>query len=78
MKAQKNPTRRMLQNQCYDLLVASFNPKSKFYTSDCDDLWAHLNTRSIEQLRETIARQTAINNVSEAEMRHNCQFEGLF
>ena len=36
MKAQKNPTRRMLQNQCYDLLVANFKPESKFYTSDCD------------------------------------------
>ena len=68
----------MLQNQCYNLLIASFNKKSKFYTSDCDELWAHLNTRSIEQLRETIARQNAINNISEAEMRRNCQFKGLF
>ena len=77
MATSKKPKRTLLID-CYDLLVAEFNPKSKFYQSDCDDLWAHLLTRTDAQLRETMQRQTAINNVSEAEMRRNCQLEGLF
>ena len=68
---------RALQNDCYDILVASLNRNSKFYQSDCDDLWAHLLTRNEAQLRETLSRQRAIANVSEAEMRRHCQFEGL-
>lgn len=68
---------KKLRHDCYDILVASLNRNSKFYHSDCDDLWAHLLTRSEAQLRETLSRQTAINNVSEAEMNRHCQFEGL-
>ncbi len=77
-KTVATPAIRRLRNECYDILVASLNRNSKFYQSDCDDLWAHLPTRDESQLRETLSRQTAINNVSEAEMRRHCQFDGLF
>lgn len=68
---------RVLQNDCYDILSATYNRNSKFYQSDCDDLWAHLLTRNEAQLRETLSRQRAIANVTQAELNQHCQFEGL-
>lgn len=66
-----------LHRQCYDILVASFNPKSKFYSQDCDELWAGLLSRSQEQLLETLQRQRAIARTTQREMNLHCQFEGM-
>ena len=76
-KTATTPGVKRLRHDCYDILVASLNRNSKFYQSDCDDLWAHLLTRNEAQLRETLSRQRAIANVTQAEMNRHCQFEGL-
>lgn len=62
-----------LRNDVYDMLVKSLNPRSKFYSQDCGDLWSGLVKKSDAELRETMNRQRAIANVSDAEMRRHCQ-----
>lgn len=63
----------LLRNDVYDYLVLSLNPKSKFYTQDCDDLWAGLMKKTAEELRETLQRQKAIYATTHAEIIRNCQ-----
>lgn len=62
-----------LRNDVYDMLVKSLNPRSKFYNQDCEDLWFGLVKKSSAELRDTLNRQRAIANVSDAEMRRHCQ-----
>ena len=73
----KTMTVRQLRNECYDVLSAGYRKESKFYNDDCDTLWKNLLTKNRKQLEEICQRWRAINNISEAEMRRNCQFEGI-
>jgi hypothetical protein len=70
--AKRNPL-NILRNDVYDYLVLSLNTKSKFYTQDCDDLWAGLLKKSADELRETLNRQRAIYATTHAEIIQNCQ-----
>jgi hypothetical protein len=76
-QASTTPAIKRLRNECYDILVATLNRNSKWYDSDCDDIWKNLLKKNEAELRETLSRQRAIANVSEVEMRRHCQFEGL-
>lgn len=71
-------SKRSLQNECYDILVATLNPKSKFYSEDCDQIWAGLLKKNETELRETLNRQRAISRVTQKEIDAHCQFDGFF
>lgn len=74
----KAPAINTLRNDAYDLIVKSYNRKSKFYNEDCDHLWAHLSKKSAEELREIMARKRGYMSVTQAEIDRNCDFRGMF
>jgi hypothetical protein len=76
-RTSKTDTTMFLRRECYDILVASLNVKSKFYNEDCDRIWAGLLKKDAEQLRESLQRQRAIARVTDKEIALHCQFDGM-
>lgn len=68
-------TVRKLRVTCYDLLTKNMNRDSKFYDSDCEDIWTATLRKNETELRETIARWSYVP--SKREINMNCRFEGL-
>lgn len=66
-----------LRNAVYDMLIANYDKKGKFYAEDCDSVWSATMKKSKPELIATVKRWNAINNISEAAMRRNCQFDGM-
>ena len=54
------------------LLAASLRKGSKFYRDDYETICRNVNRMTAKQLRESLARQTAIANVTKAEAAAHC------
>lgn len=70
----KTPALTALRNEVFDTMVTKLNRNSKFYSQDCDELWAGISKRSESELRETLSRQRAISRTTQREINLHCQF----
>ena len=55
------------------LLAKSLKPQSKFYKADYETICTNVNRMTMKQLRESLARQAAIGEVTEQECRIHSQ-----
>jgi hypothetical protein len=56
------------------LLARTLSKDSKFYREDYESICRNVNRMKAKQLRESLARQTAAANVTEAEISAHCVF----
>lgn len=57
-----------------NLLAKSLNKSSKWYAEDYENIVSSVNRKTRKELLESLERQRAISQVSESEIKRNCQF----
>ena len=62
-----------LRRELIELLTKNLKKTSKFYKDDYEAIVAGVNRKTRKELLETLERQRAINGVTKAEIKRNCQ-----
>lgn len=70
-------TRKQLEAAYIAQAVRSLNKSSRFYADDKAAIRAHATRKTVKELRESIGRLGAVDQVSQSEINTHCQFAGL-
>jgi len=62
-----------LRRELIELLAKTLKKGSKFYKEDYDNIVTAVNRKTRKELLESLERQRAINGVTKAEIKRNCQ-----